>query len=134
VLILLPIVFGFVSAFLIQRDSLRFLRRIRLTDRTTRSSIWNDVLQDIDGVAQVELSDGRSVIGWVAYYSDDPDEASIFLERAAWVKTGTDELESIAGPGILLTKQAGIRAVMFLDHPESEEDRFSENDEHAVSN
>jgi hypothetical protein len=122
VLILLPTLFGVISAFLIKRDSLHWLRRLHLTDRTTRSSIWNDVLQDITGVAQVELADGRSVMGWVTYYSDDPDEASIFLEKAAWVKTGTDELEPIAGPGILLTKQAGIKAVMFLDASETAEE------------
>jgi hypothetical protein len=60
VVILLPLVFGLLSALLIQRDSLQFLRRFRLTDRTTRSSIWNDVLQDIDGVAQVEFPTGEA--------------------------------------------------------------------------
>jgi hypothetical protein len=122
VLLLLPIALGFLSAFLMQHDYLlRAFRWASLTDRTSRASTWNDVLQDVDGVAQVELSDGRSVMGWVRYYSDDADESSIFLERAAWVNTETDELEPIPGPGILLTKQAGIRSVMFLDAPTSDD-------------
>ena len=118
VLLTLPIVLGLLSAFLMRNDYLlRSLRWAGLTDRTSRASTWNDVLQDVNGVAQVELADGRSVMGWVRYYSDDADNASIFLERAAWVKTGTDELEPIEGQGILLTKDAGIRSVMFLDSP-----------------
>lgn len=124
-LLLVPILFGLVAAWLMQHDSLlRFLRRFSLTDRTSRASTWNDVLQDVDGVAQVELSDGRSVMGWVLYYSDDPDDASVFLERAAWVKDSGDGLEPIPGPGILITKEAGIRSIMFLDEPRgSGEDR-----------
>jgi hypothetical protein len=58
-------------------------------------------------------------MGWVSYYSDDPNDASLFLERAAWVNSDTQELEPIHGPGILLTKEAGIRSVMFLDAPRS---------------
>jgi len=124
-LLLLPVLFGLVSAWLMQHDALlRLFRRLSLTDRTSRASTWNDVLQDVNGVAQVELSDGRSVMGWVSYYSDDPEDASIFLERAAWVKPDSDNVEPIPGPGILLTKQAGIRSVMFLDEPSGSDDQW----------
>jgi len=117
-LLALPIVLGFVVAFLMQRDYfLRAMRWAKLTNRTSRASTWNDVLQDVDGVAQIELADGRSVMGWVLYYSDDADDPSIFLQRAAWVNAETNELEPIPGPGIPLTKEAGIRSVMFLDTP-----------------
>lgn len=123
VLLLLPVVLGLLSAFLLQHDYvLQALRWAKLTDRTSRASTWNDVLQDVDGVAQVELADGRSVMGWVRYYSDDADDASIFLERAAWVKSDSDGLEPIPGPGILLTKEAGIRSMMFLQSEESADD------------
>ncbi len=123
VLLLLPVVLGLVSALLLEHDYvLCALRWARLTDRTGRASTWNDVLQDVDGVAQVELADGRSVMGWGRYYSDDADDASLFLERAAWVKTGSDGLEPIPGPGILLTKEAGIRSIMFLASEESPDD------------
>lgn len=120
VLLLLPLAFGLFSAFLMQHDYvLRFFRWAGLTDRTSRASTWNDVLQDIQGAAQVELDDGRSVMGWVSYYSDDPDDRSLFLEHAAWVNSETNQLEPIHGPGILLTKEAAIRSVMFLDAPRS---------------
>lgn len=122
-LLLLPVVLGLLSAFLMQHDYvLLALRWAKLTDRTSRASTWNDVLQDVDGVAQVELADGRNVMGRVRYYSDDADDASIFLERAAWVKANSDELEPIPGPGILLTREAGIRSIMFLNAAESDDD------------
>jgi len=124
VLLIVPTVLGLVVSLAINNDLVRFLRSIRIgrfhvTDRTTRSSIWNDVLKDVAGVALLELAVGRSVIGWVKYYSDDADDASIFLEKAAWVDAESDSLEEIQGAGILVTKSAGIRTVMFLDASET---------------
>jgi hypothetical protein len=49
---------------------------------------------------QVELADRRSVIGWLRYYSDRPENASLFLERASWVREDGGRTE-IVGPGIL---------------------------------
>jgi len=49
----------------------RRLNWLKLTERTTRNSIWNDILET-EFVAgqfiQVELSDGRSFLGVVHYY------------------------------------------------------------------
>jgi hypothetical protein len=114
VLFLLAIAVGVVYAFNINRDwALRPFRRIGLTDRTARSSVWNDAFLDIPGCyLQVELSDGRTVVGYLRYYADDPDEASIFLEDAAWL-TEEDQIP-IEGPGILITKEAKVVFISFL--------------------
>ncbi len=63
----------------------RLFRVLRLTQRTTRSSVWGDTFHDYGGVVLVELGDGRRVEGWVRYYSDEPTPASHFLYKAAWV-------------------------------------------------
>jgi hypothetical protein len=95
---------------------LRLLRKLRITQRTARSSIWNDAFQDIPGTfVLVQLSDGRSLIGFVRYYSDEQDDASLFLEDAAWIVDQKGTQSPIDGPGILLTKQAGIESVSFLN-------------------
>ena len=100
------------------------LRSIGLTERTSRSSIWNDVFQGVetpgvDTTVQVELADGRSVQGFVQFYSDTADECSIFLSTARWI--GEDnEIVPIPGPGILLTKNANIVSVSFLDPVEDD--------------
>ena len=91
----------------------RFCRFLRLTQRTTRSSIWSDVFHDFSFYVQVQFCDGRKVIGWPRYFSDTPDESSLFLEAAAWVKDD-ETLQNIPGPGILITKNMPIETIMFL--------------------
>ena len=68
-------------------------RHLGVTERTARSTIWNDVFQEIGGPVQVGLSGDIRVIGWLRYYSDEAEESSIFLEQAAWIdKDGTENL------------------------------------------
>jgi hypothetical protein len=98
----------------------RFFRWIRVSRRSWRDTIWSDVFHNFSGVVQVELSDGRSVIGWLKYFSDRSSEASFFLERAAWVAPNLELIE-IDGPGIFLTKESGIRSVSFLNWQEDKE-------------
>jgi hypothetical protein len=108
-------------------------RKLHITEKTTRPSIWIDAFQDIaedDCYLMVGISRGRTVLGYLSYYSDDPDESSIFLEDAAWLKENGDQ-QPIDGPGILLTKQSGIEYVAFLYPAEEEEE--SENSEPSSS-
>jgi hypothetical protein len=92
----------------------RLFRKLRLTQRTTRSSVWSDAFHDRGGVLQVELGDGRRVLGWLRYYSDEPQDSSLFLERANWVNEDLT-LTPVDGPGILITKDLGINWIEFLD-------------------
>ena len=93
----------------------KFMRWICVTERTARTSIWGDSFQDIGGcTVQVGLADGRTVKGWVRYYSDDVGEASVFLEEAEWVDAEGKKIP-IRGPGILLAPKSDIQYVMFLD-------------------
>jgi hypothetical protein len=89
-------------------------RWFKISERSARSSVWNDVFSDLKGIVQVELSDGRSVIGWIRKYSDEDDADALFLDEAAWIDSDGKEVP-IHGPGILLTKNLGIKYVMFLD-------------------
>jgi hypothetical protein len=106
----------------VNRDGTRFLRKINITERTSRSSIWNDVFQGIQqtkdpelgSIVQVELADGRSLLGLVQFYSDTAEECSVFLSRARWIGDENTTV-SIPGPGILLTKNANIVSISFLD-------------------
>jgi hypothetical protein len=114
-LVLISAVVSVVVAYIINQDFfLPFLRRLRITQRTLRVSVWNDTFYTFSGYVQVELADGRQVIGYLRFYSDTPQEASLFLEDAAWRNDDGTPVE-IDGPGILLTKDVGIRTVMFLN-------------------
>lgn len=108
---------GFLWGIIRSKDAaLRLLRWLRLTDRTSRESLWNDVLASLGGTAQVGLRDGRNLIGWIGRYSDSGTERSLFLESAAWVNED-GSLAPIVGEGIFLTDNAEIEYVMFLDQP-----------------
>src|SRR5208283_2176078 len=99
-------------------------RRFKVTQRSARSTVWNDVFSDLKGFVQVGMSDGRSVIGWIRNYSDEDESTELFLEDAAWVDSDGNEFP-IHGPGILLTKSLGIEYVMFLDY--GDEESLTEN-------
>jgi hypothetical protein len=116
VLAVLALAFGILYSASLNHDwLLRFLRKLRITQRTARNSIWNDAFQDIpSSFVLVQLSRDRTVIGYLRYYSDEQDDASLFLEDAAWIVDNEGTQEPIDGPGILLTKQSGIESVSFL--------------------
>jgi hypothetical protein len=111
------IVLGVLYAANINHDWLMTMFRfVGVTERTARSTIWNDVFQEIGGSVQVGLAGEIKVIGWLRYYSDEAEDSSLFIENAAWIDASGQETP-ITGPGILLTKEVGIEYVLFLDQP-----------------
>jgi hypothetical protein len=91
----------------------KIFRRLGLTNRTSRPSIWLDVFSEVKDYVQVEFQDGRRLIGWPRYFSDSPEEPSLFLENAAWI--GPDgKMVEVSGSGVLVTKEMAIGAIMFL--------------------
>jgi hypothetical protein len=114
-LALLAVVLGTIYAASINHNWLTApFRWLKISERSARSSVWNDVFSNLKGFVQVELSDGRSVIGWIRKYSDEDDSHALFLDEAAWIDNDGKEIP-IHGPGILLTKNLGIEYVMFLN-------------------
>lgn len=98
----------------------KLFRKLRLTQRTTRSSVWSDVFHDAGGVVQIQLGDGRQLMGWIRYYSDEPKDSSLFLEKAAWIGENSTTIP-IDGPGILITEKLGINWVEFLSRPKQKQ-------------
>ncbi len=117
--VLAGITFGFaiVAVAYIKWDGNRLFRRLHLTERTTRNSVWNDILENEAGeeqVVQVEVEGGRSVLGVLLYYSDAAEESSVFITQASWI-TADGKVIPIVGQGILLTKESGIRSISLLE-------------------
>jgi hypothetical protein len=73
----------------------KFLRWLRVTQKTTKPSIWVDVLSEINNYVVVHLKDGRRVFGWPRRYSDDYGERAIFLEKATWL---TEDGQAVNDP------------------------------------
>ncbi|MBZ5598556.1 MAG: DUF6338 family protein [Acidobacteriia bacterium] len=117
ILIVIAIGWSLLVCFCEQRDfPFHFLRRWRFTTRTSRASLWDDAFSTYGpkGYVQVELSDGRCVMGYPKKYSDDTKDVGLFLEDAGWVSEAGD-LTRIPGGGILLTKSSGITNITFLN-------------------
>jgi hypothetical protein len=115
VLMLYSLGLGLLIATSLTQDWVgRALRPLRMTQRTSNTSVWNDTFQHCGGYVLVELSDGRLVLGWVRYFSDREEQLSLFLEDAAWVQSDGTRVH-IDGPGILLTSESGIKNLMFVD-------------------
>ncbi len=117
--------FALLMILYVNKDGASFFRWVRLTERTSRNSIWNDTFQDVQqvvdpqagSIVEVELGDGRRIMGAVKFYSDTAEECSVFLQSAAWISEDEQAEIPIRGPGILLTSNAKIISVSFLDPP-----------------
>jgi len=103
----------FTAASLTNDWAGRILRRLRVTQRTSNSSVWNDTFRSYGGYVLVELTDGRLILGWVRYFADREEQASLFLEDAAWVDPDGKRVQ-VEGSGILLTRESGIKNLMFV--------------------
>jgi hypothetical protein len=114
-LLLVAICLGLLIGVALHFDfPISLLRNRGWTQRTSQVSVWNDSFRSFGGYVQVELADGRNIVGWLKFFSDAPEESSLFLEDAAWLRSDGAYFP-IAGPGILLTKDSGIKHVLFLN-------------------
>jgi hypothetical protein len=119
-LALVTAAFAVFAVAYIRFDGNRIFRKLNLTERTTRNSIWNDIFEHEaidDQPVQVELADGRNILGVLLYYSDASEDDSVYLTQASWVGAGGQTVP-IPGPGILLTKNSGIRSISLLNPAE----------------
>lgn len=113
-LLVIAVILALLVSLSITNDlHMRVARSLKFTERTSRPTIWNDVFYGNSGFVQVQFQDGRRILGEILFFSDTPEEASLFLGQAAWV--GTDNATTdIPGPGILITKNMPIESIMFL--------------------
>jgi hypothetical protein len=109
--------FALGGALYVNRNGNWLFQKMRLTERTARRSIWNDIFQreaKKNQIVQVELGDGRSILGLLSYYSDTAEENSVYIAQASWVDKDGAAIP-IPGPGILLTKNSNIQSISLLN-------------------
>ena len=104
VAVLLPLP---VARILSRDRHMALLRRLGVTSRTSRDSIWADVFTEQgDRFVVLELDDGRRLQGYPRYWSDDPADGFVYLSRPAWL-VRTDE-GTEAGVEVRETGQHGL--------------------------
>lgn len=124
ILFLMILLVAAAAVLYINRDANRLLRKIHVTTRTTRRSVWNDIFEGEaaeNQSVQIELEGNRSLLGVLSYWSDSADDCAIFVESATWISS-TGEHIPVPGPGVLLTKEAKIKSIALLDDPAPETD------------
>lgn len=122
--VVLPVLLGFSITHDCHMEVLRWLN---LTNLTARQNVWLDVFSNHgDRLIIVELADGRRVIGWPMYYSDNNDDQSLYLRQAAWV-IGDGKYTRIPGHGLFIVKRDYIKTIHFHSPPERKEDTANGN-------
>lgn len=107
--LVLPLVLGFLSATDIH---MRFLRLVRVTNKTARETTWLDVFADQKRYVIVNLTGQRRVFGWPMYFSNDRDEGLLYLHDPAWVnEDGT--YTALDTHGLFLVEPGSIESIEF---------------------
>lgn len=111
---LLSISIPVVLSFLITNDwHMKVARKLRISNRTARSSVWHDAFSDKDTYIIINFENGRRIYGWPLYYSEVPMNPYIFLANPAWIE-GEEYIE-LNVEGILITPEQKIESIEFLE-------------------
>ena len=82
IIITLPVMLGYVY----YNDYIHsFLRRLRITTKSSRQNTWNDSFLSSNRYVIVSLKDGRRIRGYPLMVSTDPKDGFIYLYNPAWV-------------------------------------------------
>lgn len=103
-----------ILSFLITNDwHMKLSRKLQISRKTARSSVWFDVFCDIRKPIIINFENGRRIYGWPEYYSDEPETPYIFLFKPAWIEE--DKYVDLKVRGILITPEQKIKSIEFLE-------------------
>lgn len=116
--ILIPIILGI---FITHDWHMKFLRGIRVTNKTARDTVWLDVFtEQRKRKIIVNLSDGRRIFGWPLYYSNTPEEGKLYLYSPAYLLPD-GKIQKLPIHGLFLVKEDYITSIEFLKLKEEKE-------------
>ncbi|MCG9731359.1 DUF6338 family protein [Shewanella sp. Isolate13] len=118
--VFLPIVVG---AFLHHDLHMRVLRFLKVTNKTSRDTAWDDVFTNTDRYITVHLKNGNRLTGWPMYYSNSPDEGFLYIYEPAWVDDDNQYLETNSH-GVLVNKDE----IEFVEFLKQDDERGNESE------
>jgi len=113
--ILLPILMGYLNRYDLP---LQFLRKIKVTNRTGRPSIWLDVFYDLKRGIIVHMKDGRRLVGWPQYFSNNIGPGPLYLTHPSWINEQGEYVDLVEVDGVLLVDHTEIAHIEFLNAPQ----------------
>jgi hypothetical protein len=112
-LILVGVGLAILFAVILNQGWLMWLMRcLKITRKTSKISVWNDVFYTKSHRVIVDFLDGGQVFGWVEYFSDYSEKPFIYLAQPQWIKKG--KFVETGLDGLLITPDQKIRFVEFL--------------------
>jgi len=100
--IVLPVLFGVIVHYDLH---MKFFRLVKLTDKTSRDTAWDDVFTDEKRFLTIHLKDERRLAGWPSYYSNNKEEGFIFLSKPAWIND-ENVYEHTESFGLLINRES----------------------------
>lgn len=107
--VILPLIFG---AFIHNDLHTKILRHLKITDKTSRSSVWQDVYINEKRHVTAHLKDGRRIYGWPMYYSHNSLEPHLYLFQPAWITDDGKYIE--CGTHGILLKNEDVEIIEFM--------------------
>ncbi len=114
--ILIPAIF---CAFVTNDWHMKIGRKIGITRKTSRSSVWFDVFSDKRTHVIINFENGRRIYGWPMYYSNTNKAPYIYLYNPAWI-IGDTFVDFNIIDGILITPEQKIESIEFLKNTQKE--------------
>lgn len=111
--IILPMIFGTIVHYDIH---MLVFRKMKLTDKTSRDTAWDDVFTDETRFLTIHLKDERRISGWPLYYSNNKEEGFIYLSNPSWIDNNNEYL-SAESHGILVNRES-IDLIEFMNTTE----------------
>jgi hypothetical protein len=131
VLLSIAVVTGVVTGLFKTHDwHMRAARRLKLTKRTSRSSLWSDIFHEVrckesphSAFVTVTLRDGSQLFGWPEYYSDDYTEGPVLflcqVESVTTTPDGKEQRNPVPCRGILLNG-SNVKSIVFQERSKEE--------------
>lgn len=116
---------SFVGCIIYYDLHMRFLRFIKLTDKTSRATAWQDIFIEHKKFLVIHFKDGRRIYGWPLNYSDTPDEGLIYLFNPSWIDDDNKYIDCNTH-GILI-KYVDIEFIEFLKEEDFSEENNGDN-------
>lgn len=113
---------GALFAYLVNADVLhRYLRKFKLTTRTSHPSEWFYVFSEKVTFVILHLRDGRRLYGWPKEWPLEPDKGQFYIMLPAWILEDGEQKDLPELDGVLIRAE-DVKWVEFLRFEEKTND------------
>ncbi|MEE2601643.1 MAG: DUF6338 family protein [Pseudomonadota bacterium] len=118
--LLFALLLGGLFAYLVNADVLhRYLRRFKLTSRTSHPSEWFYIFSEKVTFVILHMKDGRRLYGWPKEWPLEPGNGQFYIMLPAWILSDGKQQDLPELDGVLVRAE-DVKWVEFLNFEEAE--------------